>query len=70
MVCHSEKEQTAPTYKHIFGYHPMVAFSTTPGRRWRDCCARGNAGVNTAADHTSLLDAVLAQISTPTSVPT
>jgi Transposase DDE domain group 1 len=23
LVCHSEKEQTAPTFKHTFGYHPV-----------------------------------------------
>ena len=25
LVCHSEKEQTAPTFKHTFGYHPLLA---------------------------------------------
>jgi len=23
LVCHSEKEHTAPTFKHTFGYHPV-----------------------------------------------
>ncbi len=26
VVCHSEKEQAAPTFKGTFGYHPMLAF--------------------------------------------
>ena len=26
LVCHSEKEQAAPTFKHTFGYHPLLPF--------------------------------------------
>ncbi|HEY6747087.1 MAG TPA: hypothetical protein VI357_15380 [Mycobacteriales bacterium] len=26
VVCHSEKEQAAATFKHTFGYHPIRAF--------------------------------------------
>jgi hypothetical protein len=25
-LCEFEKEQAAPTLKHTFGYHPMLAF--------------------------------------------
>jgi Transposase DDE domain group 1 len=36
LVCHSEKEQTAPTFKRSYGYHPLLAFSRqhrrVPGR--------------------------------------
>jgi hypothetical protein len=27
VVCHSEKEQAAPTFQKTFGFHPMLAFS-------------------------------------------
>jgi len=40
MVCHSNKEQTAPTFKHAFGYHPMVAFLDNTGDALAECCAR------------------------------
>jgi Transposase DDE domain group 1 len=26
LVCHSEKESAAATFKHTFGYHPLLAF--------------------------------------------
>src|SRR5581483_9344945 len=31
VVCHSEKQQTAPTFKHTFGYHPLLAFCDNTG---------------------------------------
>jgi hypothetical protein len=31
VVCHSEKEQAAPTFKHTFGYHPVLAFCDNTG---------------------------------------
>jgi hypothetical protein len=31
VVCHSEKEQAAPTFKRSFGYHPMLAFCDNTG---------------------------------------
>lgn len=31
VICHPDKEQTAPTFKHTFGYHPMVAFLDNTG---------------------------------------
>ena len=31
VVCHSEKEQAAPTFKRTFGYHPMLAFCDNTG---------------------------------------
>jgi hypothetical protein len=62
VVCHSDKEQTAPTFKHTFGYHPMVAFLDNTGEALAGMLRAGNAGANTAADHISVLDAALAQI--------
>jgi hypothetical protein len=65
VICHSEKEQAAPTYKGSFGYHPMLAFCDNTGEFFAAELRRGNAGANTAADHVTVLDAALAQIPEP-----
>jgi hypothetical protein len=65
VICHSEKEQAAPTYKGSFGYHPMLAFLDNTGEFLAAELRRGNAGANTAADHISVLDAALTQIPEP-----
>ena len=45
LVCHSEKEQTAPTFKHTFGYHPLLAYLRQHWRVPRRGAAyQGNAG--------------------------
>jgi hypothetical protein len=62
VVCHSEKQQAAPTFKGSFGYHPMLAFLDNTGEFLAGRLRRGNAGANTAADHVEVLDAALAQL--------
>jgi hypothetical protein len=62
VVCHSEKEHAAPTFKKTFGYHPMLAFCDNTGEFLAATLRRGNAGSNTAADHISVLDAALMQL--------
>jgi hypothetical protein len=62
VVCHSEKEQAAPTFKRTFGYHPMLAFCDNTGEFLAAVLRRGNAGSNTAADHVAVLDAALMQL--------
>lgn len=62
VICHSEKEQAAPTFKKTFGYHPMLAFCDNTGEFLAAQLRRGNAGSNTAADHITVLDAALAQL--------
>ena len=62
VVCHSEKEQAAPTFKKTFGFHPMLAFCDNTGEFLAAALRRGNAGSNTAADHITVLDAALAQL--------
>jgi Transposase DDE domain group 1 len=62
VVCHSEKEHAAPTFKKTFGYHPMLAFCDNTGEFLAAVLRRGNAGSNTAIDHISVLDAALAQL--------
>jgi hypothetical protein len=46
--CHSEKEKAAPTYKHGFGYHPLMAFCDNTGEFLAGLLRAGNAGANTA----------------------
>jgi Transposase DDE domain group 1 len=62
VVCHSEKEQAAPTFKKTFGYHPLLAFCDNTGEFLAAALRKGNAGSNTAADHIAVLDAALAQL--------
>ena len=62
VVCHSEKEQAAATFKHTFGYHPILAFLDNSGEFLAGLLRPGNAGANTAADHIAVLDAALEQI--------
>lgn len=62
VVCHSEKEQAAPTFKKTFGYHPMLAFCDNTGEFLAAQLRKGNAGSNTAADHITVLDQALAQL--------
>jgi Transposase DDE domain group 1 len=62
VICHSEKEQAAPTFKRTFGYHPLLAFCDNTSEFLAGVLRRGNAGANTAADHITVLDQALAQI--------
>ncbi|WTE46073.1 IS1380 family transposase [Streptomyces sp. NBC_01622] len=62
VACHSEKEQAAATYKHGFGFHPLLCFLDNTGEALAGLLRPGNAGANTAADHITVLDAALAQI--------
>ena len=62
VVCHSEKEQAAATFKSTFGYHPLLAFLDNSGEFLAGLLRPGNAGANTAADHITVLDAALVQI--------
>ena len=62
VVCHSEKQAAAPTFKGTFGYHPMLAYLDNTGEALAGLLRPGNAGANTAADHVAVLDAALLQI--------
>jgi hypothetical protein len=62
VVCHSEKEFAAATFKHTFGYHPILAFLDNSEEFLAGLLRPGNAGANTAVDHITVLDAALAQI--------
>lgn len=65
-IAHSEKEDAAPTWKHTFGFHPLLCFLDRPevagGEALAGILRSGNAGSNTAADHITVLDLALAQL--------
>lgn len=66
LTAHSEKQGAAPTYKHGFGFHPLLVFLDRPDVSGGEALAAilrpGNAGSNTAADHLTVLDLALAQL--------
>jgi hypothetical protein len=62
VVAHSEKESAAATFKHSFGFHPMLAFCDNSNEALAGMLRPGNAGSNTAADLIAVLDAALAQV--------
>jgi hypothetical protein len=62
VTCHSEKEQAAATFKHGFGYHPLLVWLDNTAEALAGVLRPGNAGSNTAADHIRLTDEAFAQI--------
>jgi len=44
VLCHSEKESAAPTWKHWFGYHPLLCFLDGTGDALAGLLRPGNAG--------------------------
>src|SRR5450631_1835417 len=66
-IDHSDdKENAAATWKHAFGFHPLLAFLDRPdiaaGEALAGLLRPGNAGSNTAADHVTVLGMALAQL--------
>lgn len=65
-LAHSEKQNTAATWKHTFGFHPLLCFLDRPdiagGEALAGLLRPGNAGSNTAADHIEVLDMALAAL--------
>ena len=62
VTCHSEKEGAASTFKHGFGYHPLLVWLDNTNEALAGMLRPGNAGSNTAADHIRLTDEAFAQI--------
>jgi len=58
----SDKEQAAPTYKHGFGFYPLLSYLDRTGEPLAALLRPGNAGSGTAADHIAVLDASLFQL--------
>jgi hypothetical protein len=70
VTAHSEKERAAPTFKHGYGFHPLVAFvdhgAGGTGEPVAMLLRPGNAGSNTAADHLRVIRDALRQLPFPT----
>jgi hypothetical protein len=62
VTCHSEKQGAAATFKHGFGYHPLLAWLDNTGEALAGMLRPGNANANAAADHIQVTDEALAQI--------
>jgi hypothetical protein len=62
VTAHSDKEQAAGTYKHGFGFHPLLCYEATTEEALAGILRPGNAAANTARDHVELLALALAQL--------
>jgi Transposase DDE domain group 1 len=62
VTSHSEKEQAAGTYKHTFGFHPLLCYLDETGEALAGQLRAGNAGANTATDHFHVLCLALEQL--------
>jgi hypothetical protein len=62
VTAHSEKEGAAGTYKHGFGFHPLLCFEATSAEALAGILRPGNAGSNTASDHIEVLTHALSQL--------
>src|SRR5271165_150184 len=60
VASHSEKQDSAATYKKGFGFHPLAAWCDTTSEPLGAMLRPGNAGANDADDHLELLDQVVA----------
>ena len=59
---HSDKQQSAPTYKRGFGFHPLLAYLDATGEALAGVLRPGNAGSGTASDHVAVLADALTQL--------
>ncbi|MYU12220.1 IS1380 family transposase [Streptomyces sp. SID8361] len=68
VIAHSDKEDTAATWKKTFGHHPLMGFVDHgiggSGEPVAGLLRPGNAGSNTAADHITAAQLALVQLPT------
>jgi len=62
VIAHSDKAGAAPTYKHTFGFHPILVTCDNTNELLAVKLRPGNAGANTAADHLDVLAEAFAQV--------
>jgi hypothetical protein len=65
VIAHSDKEGAAPTYKHTYGFHPILVTCDNTGELLAIKLRPGNAGANTATDHLHVLAEAFAQLPAP-----
>ncbi|MFG2106501.1 IS1380 family transposase [Micromonospora chersina] len=61
VIAHSDKEGAA-TYKHSYGFHPILVTCDNTAELLAVKLRPGNAGANTAADHLDVLAQAIAQV--------
>jgi hypothetical protein len=65
-IAHSEKENSAKTWKKTYGFHPLLAYLDRPdvagGEGLAGLLRPGNSGSNTTADHITVLGMALAAL--------
>jgi len=65
-IAHSEKINSAKTWKKTYGFHPLLAYLDRPdvsgGEGLAGILRPGNAGSNTTADHVQILGMALAAL--------
>jgi len=62
VLAHSDKDGAAPTYKHTWGFHPILVTCDNTNEMLAIRLRPGNAGANTTADHLDVLGEAFAQI--------
>jgi len=62
VLAHSDKEGTAATYKHSWGFHPILVTCDNTNELFTVKLPAGNAGANHANDHLEVLTEAVAQI--------
>ena len=62
LEAHSDKQDATPTYKHGFGFYPIVAYLDETGEALAGLLRPGRAGSNNADDHLETLDRALDQL--------
>lgn len=63
-TAYSDKEHAAGNFKGGYGHHPLLCYLDGSGEALAGVLRAGNAGSNTAADHTLVLELALQQLDT------
>ena len=61
-TAYSEKEHAKGNFKGGYGHHPLLCYLDGTGEALAGVLRPGNAGSNTAADHTAVLELALEQL--------
>jgi len=61
-TAHSEKEHAAGNFKKGYGHHPLLCYLDATGEAMAGVLRAGNAGSNTASDHTAVIGLALEQL--------
>jgi len=62
ITSHSDKEGAAGTFKHGYGFQPLLAYANETGEALAGELRPGNAGANTAVDQIMVAEQTVAQI--------